>query len=185
MASNQNSSTSTGTPDNVWGLTVVQTPTEIEPRYMYVGSLARRNRTTYPYMYVNSVCNDINFLKPSYIMVTFFKNALERIQYMEEIEKIKKEMCFFLVTEDTVEMKDSCVLSYEDLLLVLDFVWFPLVKTFIINWGISMVPHIMRWNLDDVQRRFQLPQYEWPDNEDPEDDVIDEIRRYHDDVGLI
>ena len=72
-------------------------------------------------------------------------------------------------------------MAYEDLLLLLlDFVWFPLVKTFIINWGKSMVPHGMRWDLNDVQRRFQLPQYEWPPNDNPDDDVIAYIRRHQD-----
>ena len=77
---------------------------------------------------VVSVMNGINIVKPSYIMVTFFKDVHERNQYIYEIEKIEKEMRFFLETEDMVEMKDTGVLSYEDLLLLLDFV-FCMVST--------------------------------------------------------
>ena len=61
-------------------------------------------------------------------------------------------MRFFLETEGMVEMKDTGVLSYEDLLLLLllllDFVWFPLVKTFIIDWGKSMVPDLKMMSKD-------------------------------------
>ena len=101
-----------------------------------------------------------NYLEPSantYEILQLFKDVRERNQYKDEIEKIEKEMRFFLETEGMVEIKDTGALSYEDLLLLLlllDFVWFPLVKTFIINWGKSMVPHGMRWDLNDVQRRF-------------------------------
>ena len=60
-------------------------------------------------------------------------------------------MRFFLETEGMVEMKDTGVLSNEDLLLLLlllDFVWFPLVKTFIIDWGKSMVPDLKMMSKD-------------------------------------
>ena len=96
-----------------------------------------------------------NYLEPSantYEILQLFKDVRERNQYKDKIEKIEKEMRFYLETEGMVEMKDTGVLSYEDLLLLLlllDFVWFPLVKTFIIDWGKSMVP-----DLNDVQRRF-------------------------------
>ena len=54
-----------------------------------------------------------------------FKDVHERNQYIYETEKIEKEMRFFLETEGMVEMKDTGVPSYEDLLLLLlDFVGF-------------------------------------------------------------
>jgi hypothetical protein len=41
-----------------------------------------------------------------------------------------------------------------------------------------MVPHEIRWVCSDVERRFELPQYEWPHNEDPDDDVMEYLRRH-------
>jgi hypothetical protein len=95
---------------------VVLNDPKIEPRYFFVGNVARRNRDTYHHMYVKAFVLGTNNVKLTFVQVTFFKDVDERNRYKDEIEKVLNEMKLFLHKEE------SGVLSREGLLFVLDHV---------------------------------------------------------------
>lgn len=146
---------------------VVSADPNTPPRYLFVGSRARRDRLTYNHMYAKAVILGTNNVKPTYITVSFFKDDEERTRYKKETQKIEDEMYLF------VEKVHSGVLTNEALMFVLEHVWVPLVHSFVADWGKDMVPHEIRWSYSDVSSRLEIPKYDWPHNEDPDDDVVE------------
>ena len=53
---------------------VVSADPNTPPRYLFVGSSARRDRLTYNHMYAKAVILGTNNVKPTYITVSFFKD---------------------------------------------------------------------------------------------------------------
>jgi hypothetical protein len=119
-------------------------------------------------MHANAVICGTDVL-PAYVMVISFRNLEENDRYKKDVKKIRKDCKLFF------EKKDSEVLSNKGLSFVLDHVWAPLSESFIGDWGKDIVPHDIRWRYNDVQRRLGVLLFNWPPNEDANDDIIEAV----------